>query len=142
MHSLKLATMMLAFVLVSPFSASYADANRIIVVSRADNDVPQLSKSQVRQIFMGGTLGRKFEPVFFASGNEIRTTFNNEVIGLTEHRVKAYWTQLQFTGRAMPPIELNSIDEVIDYLLNNPNSVAYLPGYVKLPPELAVVYQK
>ena len=133
---------LLLLVIVCSFYTSYTRAAKIIVVSNIDSHISQLTRSQVRQIFMGGTLSRKYRPVVLPVGSDTRNVFNTEVIGLTEHRVQAYWSQLQFTGRAAPPTEFEEVQEVVKYLLTKPNVVAYLPAGTALPKELEVIYEK
>ena len=130
----------LSLMLLLSYTSAYA--SHVVVVSRTDSDIQELSRSQVRQIFMGGTLSRKYKPAVFSVGTDARTTFNTQIIGLTEHRVQAYWSQLLFTGRAKPPAEFSEANDVIDYLLKEPNSVGYLPGELPLPKGLMVVYEK
>ena len=40
--------------------------------------------------------------------------------------MKNYWQQLIFSGQDVPPPELKTDDEVIQYVIKNPNSIGYV----------------
>ena len=42
--------------------------------------------------------------------------------------VKSYWQQLIFSGRAIPPPELDSDEEVVRYVAKYPGAVGYVSG--------------
>lgn len=110
----------------------------VIVINTTDKNLV-LNKQQIRHIYMGGALSNHFKPVHLPQGNPMRVDFNTKVVGLTESRMQAYWAQMKFTGRSSPPIELSSVDEVIDYLKRVDNAVAYLPAEIKLPDNLTII---
>lgn len=117
-----------------------ASDEKIIVISSASNDIKSLNKKQVRQIFMGGVLSRKYTPVMQAVGNADRSEFNTKIIGLTENRIQAYWSQLLFTGRSTAPVEIKNIEELIVYLRKNTSAVSYISSEIQLPGDILVVY--
>ncbi|MDC0610358.1 hypothetical protein OAP63_06455 [Vibrio sp.] len=126
--------------LVSMSVTTYA--SDIIIVTNKSSELKQLSRNEIRQIFLGGTLSRKYEPISLATDNKTRTLFNTKVLGLTEGRVRAYWAQLLFTGRSQPPKAFDSTSAAVDYLLANSNVVGYLPADYAIPNGLVVVYEK
>ena len=46
--------------------------------------------------------------------------------------VKTYWQQAVFSGRDIPPPELDSDDDVVRYVLRNPGGVGYVTGNADL----------
>jgi ABC-type phosphate transport system substrate-binding protein len=114
-------------------------ATEIVVVVNTSKENLVLSKQQVRHIYMGGALSRQFKAVNLPAGHPLRADFNTKVVGLTESRMQAYWAQMKFTGRSQPPIELLSIQAVVEYLQQVKNSVGYLPAGTELPDELTVI---
>ena len=89
---------------------------------------------------MEGGINFPVKPINMAAGLKIRSAFNAKVIGLTEARIKAYWAQMQFTGRVAPPKEFDTVKELLNYLQENPGYVAYVPADTALPESLNVVY--
>tara|TARA_R110000851_G_scaffold333529_1_gene514794 strand:+ start:1870 stop:2343 length:474 start_codon:yes stop_codon:yes gene_type:complete len=140
----KTLRLLLLLVLVTFYFIRFAVAansqamEMVIVVNTAEKGLV-LSKQQIRHIYMGGALSRQFKAVNLPPGNRLRTDFNTKVVGLTESRVQVYWAQMKFTGRSQPPIELSSIQEVIEYLQQVENSVGYLPADIELPEKLTVI---
>lgn len=112
--------------------------NMVVVVNTTEGSL-KLSKQQIRHIYMGGALSRQFKAVNLPPGHPLRVDFNTKVVGLTESRMQAYWAQMKFTGRSQPPIELSSIEALIEYLQQVKNSVGYLPAEMELPKELKVI---
>jgi len=119
--------------------ADNIDNTKVIIVVNTTDKTLTFSKQQIRHIYMGGAMSRQFKAINLPAGNRLRIDFNTKMVGLTESRIQAYWAQMKFTGRSKPPIELNSIKEVIDYLTTVENAVAYLPSGIKIPDELTVV---
>jgi hypothetical protein len=112
------------------------------VVTNISGDLTTLSKNEIRQVFMGGTLSRKYHAAGLSTGSKTRIMFNNKVIGLTENRIQSYWAQLLFTGRSEPPKEFDSIEKLINHLSNTKNAIGYLPADIPVPDNLVILYQK
>ncbi len=117
-----------------------ADNSRILVVTN-NHSLGELSKKQIKQIYLQGGINFPVKPINLKPGDKFRAIFNAKIIGLTEPRIQAYWAQMRFTGRISPPLELPTIDEMIKFLDNNPGYIAYLPADTEIPPSLSVVYR-
>jgi hypothetical protein len=127
------------------FSVSYAsiaESTDVIVVANSAAITGELSRSEIRQVFMGGTLSRKYEPVSLSVGSNVRIKFNTKVIGLTESRIQSYWAQLLFSGRSKPPKEFTEVDEVLEYISTVDNAVGYVPSDTVIPANLVVIYRR
>ena len=116
-------------------------AAKLIVVANIDRENFTVHKRQVRDIFMKSTSDFMLNPVVLSSSNEVRFLFNTKVVGLTESRIQSYWAQMRFTGRKKPPREFTSLNDLLSYVQNNKNAVAYLPGDFEVPEGLKVIYQ-
>ncbi|KUI97558.1 hypothetical protein [Vibrio sp. MEBiC08052] len=114
----------------------------ILVIANTASHLPALTHHEIRQIYMGGTLSRKYQAVALTVGNPTRILFNTKVIGLTESRIQSYWAQLLFTGRSHPPLELSSAKELLNYVTKTNNAIGYVPAQLELPHDVIVVYQK
>ncbi len=114
-------------------------AEGLVVVANIKEPV-KLSREQVRNLYMGASLGQDLTPLALRPGNHLRTVFNTRVIGLSEARVQSYWAQMRFTGRLKPPPEVKDAEELVQQLLQKPGAVGYLPVGLELPEPLVVVY--
>jgi hypothetical protein len=111
----------------------------IVIVANIDEPIT-LSKSEVRSVFMGRGTTHNLKAVGLSPENKARAVFNARVVGMTEARVQSYWAQMRFSGRQKPPIEFRDETQVLNYLLENERSVAYLDSSVELKDGLVVVY--
>ena len=113
----------------------------IIVVANIQQTDLSLSKQQIRSLFMGSSLGYGLKVVTLPPSSLVRVAFNTKIIGLTEDRIQSYWAQMRFSGRKTRPAELDSEQQLIEFLTNNPGTVAYLSASTKIPPQLTVIYR-
>lgn len=115
-------------------------SERIIIVTHSDNTGVRLSREQIRNLFMGASVGRDLQPVALPPGNRTRSLFNIKIVGLSDSRVQSYWAQMKFTGRRPPPQIVNSEKAMVQYLLDTPGSIGYLTADTDLPDDLIVIY--
>lgn len=71
-------------------------------------------------------------PVDQRSDSPIRASFTVAIMRRSVEAVKTYWQQAVFSGRDIPPPELESDDDVIRYVLRNPGAVGYVSGTADL----------
>lgn len=112
--------------------AAPAAADDFKVVVHPDNPVGELSAAQVSRLFLKRTLrwpeGRPVQPVEPAAPH-LRERFALAVHEKSLNAVKAYWNQLIFSGRDVPPIEKATDAEVLAYVRANPGAIGYVaPG--------------
>ncbi len=61
-----------------------------------------------------------------------RKRFSDEVLHRSVPAVKSYWQQLVFSGRQVPPPELESEEQVVRYVLKNPGGIGYVSAGVNI----------
>lgn len=118
---------------------SYSNAS-VKVVANIKEDI-QLSKKQVRNLFLGGSIDENLTAVALAPNNETRVLFNTKVVGLTEARIQSYWAQMKFSGRKKPPMQFENTDQAIDFALENDRAAIYLPIDAPVPDGLKVIFE-
>ena len=110
-------------------SSSMAQAGVVVVMS-SKSDVDSLSRAQVSQIFLAKTdalpNGRVAKPVDQAEGSAVRNEFYDKVADKNAAQMKAYWSQLTFTGKAQPPRKVSGDAAVKAALAENPAAVGYI----------------
>jgi ABC-type phosphate transport system substrate-binding protein len=67
-------------------------------------------------------------PVDLAPGSAARRAFSEGVLNRSVEAVKGYWQQRIFSGRDVPPPELDSDEEVVRYVLKYEGAVGYISG--------------
>ncbi len=76
--------------------------------------------------------GALIRPVDLNVGSEVRRAFSEEVVGRTVAAVRSYWQQAIFSGRGVPPPELESDADVIAFVSSTVGAI----GYVSLGAEI------
>jgi ABC-type phosphate transport system substrate-binding protein len=71
-------------------------------------------------------------PVDLESGSPTRRAFSEYVLRRSIDAVKGYWQQRIFSGRDVPPPELDTDDEVVKYVLRYEGAVGYVSGAANL----------
>lgn len=110
-------------------SSSMAQAGVVVVMS-SKSDVNSLSRAQVSQIFLAKTdalpNGRVAKPIDQAEGAAVRNEFYDKVADKNAAQMKAYWSQLTFTGKAQPPRKVSGDAAVKAAVAENPAAVGYI----------------
>src|SRR5438552_2231277 len=105
-----------AVVLLAVVAAARAEAPapyRIVVNAR--NTTASVDREFVENAFLKKTTtwsgGEAVRPVDLAPGSQVRSRFSEEILERSVAAVKSYWQQMIFSGRGVPPPELDSDDE-------------------------------
>ncbi len=70
--------------------------------------------------------GEAVRPVDLGPDSAVRGRFSEDVLRRSVSAVKNYWQQLVFSGRDVPPPELDSDDQVVAYVLRFGGAVGYV----------------
>jgi ABC-type phosphate transport system substrate-binding protein len=116
--------------LALPCWAAAEDGFRVVV--HPSNPADSIPKAQLSQLFLKKATrwpsGQSVQPVE-AADDGVLEKFCQKVHGKSLNAVKAYWNQLIFAGREVPPLEKRSDEEVIAYVHANPGAVGIVsPG--------------
>ncbi len=111
----------------APTSAA-AESFKVIV--NDSNPVESLRAGYVSQLFLNKISkwehGERVKPVDRSARSATRIAFSKSVHGRPVRAIKSYWQQMIFTGRSLPPVELGSDAEVIDFVRNHPGAIGYV----------------
>ncbi|WP_332674378.1 hypothetical protein [Aromatoleum sp.] len=126
----------LAILLALPLSLSAAGAcaqaeTPIVVVAGEGSAIPALSKEQAEQLYLGRAstlLGGT--PVSLADlpPGATRDRFYAGLTGKNPSQIRAHWSRMVFTGRALPPREVADAEQLRSLLAADPNLIGYLPA--------------
>jgi len=96
-----------------------------------------VSKSELAALFMKKTAkwsdGTPASPVDLPPEADARAQFSREVLGRPTEAVRAYWNQMVFAGRNVPPTEKPSDDAVVAYVRSTPGAVGYVRADAATP---------
>ncbi|GAB5381301.1 MAG: hypothetical protein Alis3KO_31720 [Aliiglaciecola sp.] len=106
-------------------ASAFAD---VVVVVHPSNS-SELSAKQVQRIFLGKekkfSNGTAVNPINQTS-NAARNDFDSNVLGRSSTQVAAYWSKLVFTGKGIPPKEVNGDAEVVAAVAADPSAIGYV----------------
>lgn len=113
-----------AFLLLSNF----AFAEIVVIVHPSNNDA--LSAKNVQRIFLGKEKkfpsGGETVAVNQSNSSPARQAFDSDILGRTSSQVAAYWSKLVFTGKGVPPKEVDNDAAVIELISQNPSVIGYV----------------
>ena len=131
----------LAFALSLPFAATPAnDANFAVI---AHPGVPKVDAATLQRLYTGRVIevaGSTVNVVNIAVGNPVRDRFLAQVLNLDNERYIAYWTVRRHVGKGVPPRDLRSPAEVIEFVQSTPGAIGYVPT-ADAKPGLNVVFR-
>ena len=106
-----------------------SSADPVIVVHPSVN-VSSLTQEEVKAIFLRTRLawadGSKIVPVDQLARASVRVAFSKKVHGKSVHAVVSYWLQQVFSGRQIPPLELENDAAVITFVQTNRGAIGYV----------------
>lgn len=110
-------------------SSVWAQTKAYKVIVNQSNPMTSISYENVSRIFLKKTTkfpnGLSASPVDLPGDSATREHFSNEVLGKPASAVEAYWKQLIFSGRDVPPPQKNE-RSVLDYVRANENAIGYV----------------
>lgn len=109
-----------------------ANAGYRVIVNPA-NPVEVLDRSFLTEAFLKKATRWSndlfIRPADQASEAACRQAFSEDIMKKSVAAVKSYWQQMVFSGRGVPPPELDNDEEVVKFVLRNPGAVGYVsPG--------------
>lgn len=123
-----------ALVLLLAFAAALASAQpapayRIIVHPK--NPVASVARGYLADVFLKKVArwghGGAIRPADQVNAS-VRQKFTQDVLRRSAAAVRSYWQQMIFSGRGIPPPELESDEAVIRFVLSNPGAIGYVSG--------------
>jgi ABC-type phosphate transport system substrate-binding protein len=107
-----------------------------VVIVNPRNDLASVDRKFLEDAFLKKVTrwpnDETIRPVDLPARSPIRRRFTMEVLGRTVDAVKLYWQQRIFSGRDVPPPELDTDAEVVQYVLRHGGAVGYVSGGASL----------
>lgn len=103
------------------------------MVTARNGPLRQLGRDEAELLFLGRrTTSADGTPVVLIDlpAGPVRDRFYLLLTGKNPYQARAYWSRQVFTGRARPPLEASGTTQAIEWLLQNPGAIAYLPASV------------
>lgn len=108
----------------------FSHAEGIAVIVNQTVGIDTLSQEDVARIFLAKTKQfpneKTAKAIEHKQDTPIRAGFEDKVLGKSASQLKAYWSQLVFTGRGVPPEEYATDAEIKKAVAGNPELVGYI----------------
>jgi ABC-type phosphate transport system substrate-binding protein len=102
------------------------------VILHPDNPTTTLDRKFVLEAFLKKTTrwshDEPIRPVDLDPDSSARQHFSEEVLRRSVPAIKSYWQQMVFSGRGVPPPELESDEQVVRFVLGNRGAIGYVSG--------------
>lgn len=106
------------------------------VIVGADSHESKLDRRTVAELFLKKRTrwddDHAVLPVDLKQDSRVREKFSKDVLGRDVSSVRRYWAQLVFSGRGVPPPELESEAEVVKYVASHAGAIGYVSASAKL----------
>lgn len=128
-------TLLLALVFAVTAPALAGDTDFRVVV-HPSNPASNLEKDFVADAFLKKVTrwpdGEVAKPVDLRPDSAVRRRFSDSVLKRSVGAVRSYWQQRIFSGRDVPPPELDSEEAVVSYVAKYPGAIGYISTSTKL----------
>lgn len=108
--------------------ASAALSEPVVIIH--PNNANALDAKVIVKIFLGKEKkfsdGSETIPVNQNPESQTRQDFDKNILGRSTTQVVANWSKLVFTGKGIPPKELENDAEVINLVSTNPSAIGYV----------------
>ncbi len=131
----------LALTILFIWPICYAEDFAVITFN---NELQPLRANQVKMLYRGRLNhleGIAIKLADLPDNSPIRQQFYQALLNKTPSQMNMIWARQSFSGQSSAPYELenDSVSDVMNWLINNPNGVAYLPASL-LPADVNVLY--
>ncbi|MCP5041198.1 MAG: hypothetical protein GY944_09220 [bacterium] len=125
-----------AAILAIASSLAYAGSHRFVLVVHSNNEIESISKGDASDIFLKRMQtwkdGSEIEVVDQHIESKLRAHFSTSIHGRSVSAIKSHWHKLIFTGRGLPPAELASDAEVIEFVGSHPRAIGYVSSRAQI----------
>lgn len=101
----------------------------LVIVTSTRSSFVELSRDDAEKLYLGRATtlmdGASISLIDLPNG-PTRDEFYLKLTAKNPAQIRAYWSRLVFTGRALPPREAHSLGEARQWLAETPNLIGYL----------------
>lgn len=122
-------------------AATEVHAAEPVAVVIAHPSVPRIDAATVARLYTGRTIELGGQPVTVVnavSGSALRQRFLAVYLQQDEDKYRAYWTVRRHVGKGVPPRDLATAAETIEWVQSTPGAIGYIDA-ADLRPGLHVI---
>jgi len=119
-----------SLVVAGLMTLAQAASAQVAVIVNPKSPMASMTPEQVAAVFLGNSntlpSGATAAPAGLPESAAVREQFYSKAAGKTGAQVKATWARLTFSGKATPPKELTSANDVKKFVASNPDAIGYI----------------
>jgi len=127
MHKTTLAKALFGAVIGCTISF-HSSAELVLIVHPSNGAV--VDTKAAKRIFLGKekkfSTGKEALPINQITASPSRASFDNDALGRSSTQVSSYWSKLVFTGKGIPPKEVDNDAAVLAIVASNENAIGYV----------------
>lgn len=136
-------TVTLLVLAVSLTIASSAESPEFIVIVHPDNPLDSIDAKELSRIFLKKLErwpdGREIMALDLNPDVPARQAFSETVHGRNVASIQSYWQRQIFSGKAVPPVQFSSENDVIAVVADTPFAVGYVSASAALEGRVKVL---
>jgi hypothetical protein len=102
------------------------------IIVHPDNPAAVVDAARLRDAYLKKSAawsdGRAIRAIDLSPRHAVREQFGRRVLKKTPSQLRYYWNRQVFSGKGVPPTQVDSPAAAIDYVLRHPGAVAYVPA--------------
>lgn len=115
----------------------------LVVIANPHSGIDKLSKDEVINLYMGRTRklanGMNAMPIDLNSSENEKAQFYALLVGKEVAEINSYWARLRFSGQGSPPVQAESMEEVLRIVAENKAAIGYVDKK-KLDKRVRLIY--
>jgi ABC-type phosphate transport system substrate-binding protein len=116
----------------APVAADTRPTTEPRIIVHPQNPITSLDRKFVADAFLKKVTrwphDEQIRPVDLDADSAVRRRFSEDVLKRSVAAIKSYWQQMVFSGRGVPPPELDAEELIVRYVLRNPGAIGYVSG--------------
>jgi hypothetical protein len=101
------------------------------VIVHPDNPVGAIDAGFLRDAYLKKTPswsnGKTIRPIDLPARSAVRERFALRILKKTPSQLRYYWNRRVFSGKGVPPAQVDSVAAAVAFVVGTPGAVAYLP---------------
>lgn len=109
--------------------SSGAVAEVVVIGHESLGTTDGFDKNMVSRIYTGRAVqvaGMSVQPVNMKTGDATRAVFIKDILRQSDDDYVAYWIVRRAIGKGTPPVEMNTVQEMIDFVRSTPGAIGYV----------------
>jgi hypothetical protein len=116
---------------LAPRAARAGDDGEFKVIVHPDNPSASIDADRLRDAYLkrnaSWSNGRVIRAIDLPARYAARARFGRRVLKKTPTQLRYYWNRQVFSGKGVPPMQVDSAAAAVAFVLEHPGAIAYLP---------------